>query len=95
LSSRKERVKYQLDSGGITHLDFHEIKAIFKADDELIATGGRTILAKVLKGRNRGMILLLIEKIRKTKNPDFTPLLKAWQEVDYKITRYICYDESR
>ena len=178
LSSRKQRVKYHLDSGGITHLDFHEIKAILRAADELIVTGGRTILSKILKGsrdkkvlehgldqcpvygfyrhltleeisnrvdfliqngyleivyssrlpvivftekgweieketyteellqkltaflkgndfsfftelkdRNRGMILLLIEKIRKTKNPDFIPLLKAWHEIDYKKVR--------
>lgn len=178
MSSRKQRVKYQLDSGGITHLDFYEIKAILRAADELIATGGRTMLSKILKGskdkkllehgldqcpaygfyrqltleeityridylilnnyleivyssrlpvivftekgweieketyaeellqeltallkdkdfsyvtdlkdRNRGMILLLIEKIRKTKNPDFIPLLKAWQEIDYKKVR--------
>jgi hypothetical protein len=40
-----------------------------------------------LKDRNRGMILLLIEKIRKTQNPDFIPLLKAWQEIDYKKVR--------
>ena len=50
LSSRKQRVKYHLNSGGITHLDFHEIKAILRAADELIATGDRTILAKILKG---------------------------------------------
>ena len=223
MSSRKQRVRYQLDSGGITHLDFQEIKAILRAADELIATGGRTILAKILKGsrdkklleygldqcpaygfyrqltleeitcridylilnvghvltneaiiehvwgpeggdrdmlrqlvhrlrgkiaqatpaeheelleiaysfrlpviyftqkgweieketyteellqkltvllkekdfsfvaelkdRNRGMILLLIEKIRKKKNPDFIPLLQAWQEIDYKKVR--------
>ena len=178
MSSRKQRVKYHLDSGGITHLDFHEIKAILRAADELIATGGRTILSKILKGsrdkkvlvhgldqcpvygfyrhltleeishridfmiqndyleivyssrlpvivftkkgwemeketyaeellqkltallkgndfsfvaelkdRNRGMILLLIRKIRDTKNPDFIPLLKAWQEIDYNKVR--------
>jgi len=37
-----------------------------------------------LKDRNRGMILLLIEKIQNTDNPKFIPLLKAWQAVDYK-----------
>jgi hypothetical protein len=37
-----------------------------------------------LKDRNRGMILLLIEKIKKTKNPKFIPLLRAWKEIDYK-----------
>ncbi len=40
-----------------------------------------------LKDRNRGMILLLIRKIRKTENPDFIPLLKAWQEIDYRKVR--------
>ena len=37
-----------------------------------------------LKDRNRGMILLLIDKIKNSNNRDFIPLLKAWQEVDYK-----------
>ena len=40
-----------------------------------------------LKDRNRGMILLLIEKIRNTGNPEFIPLLKAWQEIDYRKVR--------
>ncbi|GIP16512.1 hypothetical protein J40TS1_21540 [Paenibacillus montaniterrae] len=40
-----------------------------------------------LKDRNREMILLLIEKIKQTKNPDFVPLLKAWQEIEYKKVR--------
>lgn len=57
MSSRKQRVKYHLDSGGITHLDFHEIKAILRAADELIATGGRTILAKILKGSRDKKVL--------------------------------------
>ena len=37
-----------------------------------------------LKDRNRGMILLLIEKIENTKDPRFIPLLKVWQAIDYK-----------
>jgi len=37
-----------------------------------------------LKDRNRGMILLLIEKIRQTGNIRFIPLLKAWKEIEYK-----------
>ena len=40
-----------------------------------------------LKDRNRGMILLLIEKIRRTSNPHFIPLLRAWQEIEYKKVR--------
>jgi hypothetical protein len=30
---------------------------------------------------------VLIKKIRKTNNPDFVPLLKTWQEIDYKKVR--------
>ena len=40
-----------------------------------------------LKDKNRGLILLLLEKISDTNNPDFIPLLKAWQEIDYKKLR--------
>ena len=178
MSSRKQRVHYHLDSGEITHLEFHEIKAILRAADELIATGGRSMLAKILKGskdkklleheldqcpvygyykdftlteishridfviekgyldiqysyrlpvivytekgweteretyaeelfqkleellegndfsyvaelkdRNRGMILLLIEKIKNSGNPEFIPLLKTWQYIEYKKVR--------
>jgi len=178
MTRKKQRVHYHLDTGGITYLPFDEIKAILRAADELIATGGRTLLTKILKGskdkkvleygldkcpvygfynhltppeianridwvirngfleieysgklpviiysekgweieketytdellekltgllggkdysfvmelkdRNRGMILLLIEKIRKTNNPAFIPLLRAWQEIDYKKVR--------
>ena len=175
MSRKRERVHFHLDSGEITYLTNDEIKAILRAADGLISTGGRSMLSKVLKGskdkkvlehgldqnpgygfyshltipeiiqridwviingylridyngrlpvvvfsemgweveretyteellqkltklldghdysfvgelkdRNRGMILLLIDKIRKTNNPDFITMLKAWQEIDYK-----------
>jgi len=175
MSRKKARVRYELDSGDIKHLSDEEIKAILRAADELIAVGGRSMLAKILKGskdkkvleykldqcpvygyyreltlqeitnridwmikkgyleieyrdrlpmlvfsekgweieretyagellqklekllegkdygfvrelkdRNRGMILLLIEKIRQTGNARFIPLLKAWKEIEYK-----------
>lgn len=175
MSRKKQRVRYELDSGDIRHLADEEIKAILRAADELIATGGRSMLAKILKGskdkkvleygldkcsvygcyreltlqeiinridwmikkgyleieysdrlpmlvfseigweieretyaeellqklaelmegkdysfvqelkdRNRGMILLLIEKIRLTSNAGFIPILKAWKEIEYK-----------
>ena len=40
-----------------------------------------------LKDRNREMILLLIEKIKLTGNARFIPLLKAWEEIEYKKVR--------
>ena len=175
MDRKKPRVRYELDIGEIKSLTDEEIKAILRAADELIAIGGRSMLAKVLKGsrykkvlehelnkcpvygfyrdltlpqitnridwmikkdyfeieyrdrlpmlvfsekgweieretyadellqklikllegkdysfvqelkdRNRGMILLLIEKIRQTGNARFIPLLKAWKEIEYK-----------
>lgn len=37
-----------------------------------------------LKDRNRGMILLLIEKINGTGNAKFIPILKAWKELEFR-----------
>ena len=50
MSRKKARVRYDLDSGDIRNLTDEEIKAILRAADELIATGGRSMLAKILKG---------------------------------------------
>ena len=41
---------FHLDSGEIVHLAKDEIEAILRAADILIATGGRSVLSKVLKG---------------------------------------------
>lgn len=175
MSRTKQRVSYELDSGDIRHLADEEIRAVLRAADELVATGGRSMLAKILKGsrekkvleygldqcpaygyyreltlqeityridwmikkgylqikysnrlpvllfseigweieretymeelfqklskllgekdfsfvqelkdRNRGMILLLIEKIKQTGNARFIPILKAWKEIEYQ-----------
>lgn len=175
MARKKQRVNYTLNSADIEFLDEEEIKAILRGADMIIATGGRSMLAKILKGskdkkvlehgldqcpsygyyreltleqitnridwmiqqdylrivyqgrlpmlvfsekgweieretygeellqkltsllkgddysfvhelkdRNRGMILLLIEKIKKTNNARFIPLLKAWKEIEYK-----------
>ncbi len=175
MSRKKPRVRIELDSGYIMTLSLDEIKAILRAAEEIIAEGGRSMLAKILKGskdkkllehrldccptygfysdltlqeitnridwmikkdflevqysgrlpmlvfsekgweieqdtytdellqkltellkskdysfvaelkdRNRGMILLLIEKIKLTGNARFIPLLKAWKEIEYK-----------
>jgi RQC domain len=37
-----------------------------------------------LKDRDRGMILLLLDKVAATGNRNFIPALKAWKRVDYK-----------
>lgn len=55
--SRKQRVIYYLDCGDVEHLDSEEIKAVLRGADEIIATGGRGILAKILKGSKDKKIL--------------------------------------
>ncbi len=178
MGRKKGKVRYELDSGDIKTLRDEEIRAVLRAADPLIASGGRSMLAKILKGskdkkllelgldscptygyfrgltlaeitqridwmikqdylvleyfgrlpllvfsekgweieretyaeelmqkltrlaegkdysfvlklkdRNRGMILLLLEKIKQTENARFIPLLKAWKEIEYKKVR--------
>lgn len=178
MSRKRERVDYHLDSSNVTDLSDEEIRAILRAADELIATAGRGMLTKILKGskdkkvlefeldkcpaygfyshltlpeishrvdwtiengflmveyfgrlpllvfspkgweieretmtdellqtlkaaveskdyhvitelkdRDRTMILLLLEKIQQTGNPEFIPLLRVWKSFDYKKVR--------
>jgi superfamily II DNA helicase RecQ len=178
MGRKKGKVRYELDSGDIKALTDEEIRAVLRAADPLIASGGRSMLAKILKGskdkkllelgldscptygyyreltlaeisqridwmikkdylvleyfgrlpllvfsekgweieretyaeelmqkltrlaegkdysfvlklkdRNRGMILLLLEKIKQTGNARFIPLLKVWKEIEYKKVR--------
>jgi hypothetical protein len=39
---------------------------------------------ETLKDRDRGMILLLLDKIVESGNKELIPILKAWQMIDYK-----------
>lgn len=178
MGRKVRRVRYRLDTKGIKELPFTEIKAILRGADDLIMTGGRSMLAKILKGskekkvlelgldkspvygffkdltireimakidwvivnnyldieydyrfpllvytekgweiekdtysdellerlrglletgdysfvldlkdRNRAMILLLLDKIKATRDKRFIPLLEAWAEIDYKKVR--------
>jgi len=40
-----------------------------------------------LKDRDRGMILLLLDKIESTNDRKFIPALNAWKKIDYKKVR--------
>lgn len=55
--TRGRRVHYELDSNGIKKLPDEEIKIILRAADGLISTGGRSMLAKILKGSKDKKIL--------------------------------------
>ena len=179
MSRKYTRVDYELDAKGIRHLPQHEIVAILRGADDLIMSGGRTLLTKVLKGsqdkkvlelglnespvygyyqeltaeqvlaridwvilhgylqieydwrlpklvytpqgweieretyarelllefdemlekrlppydmtylkdRSRDMIFVLLDKVAKSKDPKYIPLLEAWEAIDYKKVR--------
>lgn len=179
MGKKVQRVKYQLDAKEIKHLPDNEIAAILRGADDLIMRGGRTLLAKILKGsrekkvlelnlnhspvygfykhlstedilaridwtilhrylqieysyrlpmlvytpqgweieketyanellqgfdemlqttrppydmnylkdRDRGLILLLLEKVEQSGDLKYIPLLEAWEEIDYKKVR--------
>ncbi len=47
---RSFRQAYRLDSGDVDHLSREEVALALRAADELITTGGRTLLVKILRG---------------------------------------------
>jgi len=50
MSRKVRRVPVSLDSKGIRHLADSEIALILRGADDLIGTGGRTLLTRILKG---------------------------------------------
>jgi hypothetical protein len=50
MGERVKRVKFHLDTGSVKQLSAEEIATILRAADELIDSGGRTMLVKILKG---------------------------------------------
>jgi hypothetical protein len=59
MSKKDTRVPYQLDTKGIRHLPQHEIVAILRGADDLIMSGGRSLLTKVLMGSQDKKVLEL------------------------------------
>lgn len=59
--SRKkyDRVRYTLDAGDVKSLPPDEIAAVLRAADELVMTGGRNLLTKILKGSRDKKLLAL------------------------------------
>lgn len=57
VSRKKQRVPYHLDAGVVTSLAENEIAAILRGADTMIARGGRTQLAKLLKGSREASVL--------------------------------------
>jgi hypothetical protein len=59
MGRKVQRVRYQLDSKGIKRLPAEEIAAILRGADDLIMQGGRSLLAKILKGSQEKKVLEL------------------------------------
>ncbi|MBA7541684.1 hypothetical protein ES705_34000 [subsurface metagenome] len=57
MSREVRRVRVNLDPKNIDDLPFDEIKAILRGADDLIMRGGRSILAKILKGSKEKKVL--------------------------------------
>jgi len=63
MSRKVRRVPYQLDTRGVKDLPLEEITAILRGADELIMSGGRSLLAKILKGsRDKKLLSLELDK---------------------------------
>jgi hypothetical protein len=65
-----------------------EIRAneLFEGIEKSLAVGPPFQMAH-LKDRDRGMILLLLDKIAASKDPRFIPALNAWRKIDYQKVR--------
>ncbi|MCJ7622218.1 MAG: hypothetical protein MUO76_01850 [Anaerolineaceae bacterium] len=59
MSRKVRRVSYTLDTKGIKSLPHEEIATILRGADELIMSGGRSLLAKILKGSREKKVLEL------------------------------------
>ena len=57
MSRKVRRVPVALDAGEIKYLPQEDIRMILRGADELVSTGGRSMLAKILKGSKDKKIL--------------------------------------
>jgi len=55
--------------------------------DTLLASGPPPYPMEYLKDRDRGMILLLLDKVEQSGDPKYIPLLLDWAQVDYRKVR--------
>lgn len=70
MSRKVNRVKYHLDSKSIKELPYEEIAVILRAADDLIMSGGRNLLSKLLKGSKEKKII----ELGLDKNPSYGKL---------------------
>jgi len=59
MAKKVKRIHYNLDANGIKSLPMKEIKTILRGADDLIMSGGRALLAKILAGSKDKKVLEL------------------------------------
>ena len=59
MSRKVQRVRYDLDPKDVKKLTPEELRAILRGADELIGSGGRSLLVKILKGSHAQEVLRL------------------------------------
>src|SRR3989339_686881 len=52
--------------------------------DKMINSGANYFNMNYLKDKNRGLIFLLLDKIKLTNDKKYIPILESWKEIDYK-----------
>jgi hypothetical protein len=57
---------------------------LLRGFDEMLTGDQRPFDMNYLKDRDRGMIMLLLDKVEATGGPKYVPLLEAWQQIDYR-----------
>jgi hypothetical protein len=55
--------------------------------DKLLEAAERPYAVDYLKDRNRGMILLVLDKVQESGDPKYVPVLEDWERIDYKKVR--------
>ena len=86
MSRKVQRVRYHLDSKGIKNLSSDEIKIILRGADDLIMSGGRHLLAKILKGsRAKEVLNLGLERSPAYGYYRHLPLEQVLARIDYVI----------
>jgi superfamily II DNA helicase RecQ len=76
MSKKRNRVRFELDANGIKSLTDHDIKTILRGADDLIMSGGRSMLAKILAGSKEKKLL--------EKGLDYSPVYGAYKGVSQK-----------
>lgn len=60
--------------------------------DAWLENGTPVVSMEYLKGRNRGMITLFLQKVMATNDAKYLPLLRQWEPVDFQKVRAMIRD---